>query len=175
MSIKVCNDRSMASITSLPSGISAGSLVLLSTQTVSDSGTVDFTSNIDSTYKEYIFKFINFQPATNQTDFTFQADTGTNTNYNNGWACGLDEVAIFDEEKDSNWVSATYNGGVPNNLQGQSGLVGYWRFEEGSGTTVEDLSGKGNHGTLTNDTLGADGGAAWVDATDTPTWSTDTP
>ena len=101
--------------------------------------------------------------------------SGTNTNYNNGWACGLDEVAIFDEEKDSNWVSATYNGGVPNNLQGQSGLVGYWRFEEGSGTTVEDLSGKGNHGTLTNDTLGADGGAAWVDATDTPTWSTDTP
>jgi len=101
--------------------------------------------------------------------------SGTNTNYNNGWACGLDEVAIFDEEKDSDWVSATYNGGVPNNLQGQSGLVGYWRFEEGSGTTVEDLSGKGNHGTLTNDTLGADGGAAWVDATDTPTWSTDTP
>ena len=101
--------------------------------------------------------------------------SGTNTNYNNGWACGLDEVAIFDEEKDSNWVSATYNGGVPNNLQGQSGLVGYWRFEEGSGTTVEDLSGNGNHGTLTNDTLGADGGAAWVDATDVPTWSTDTP
>jgi hypothetical protein len=101
--------------------------------------------------------------------------SGTNTNYNNGWACGLDEVAIFDEEKDSDWVSATYNGGVPNNLKGQSGLVGYWRFEEGSGTTVEDLSGNGNHGTLTNDTLGADGGAAWVDATDTPTWSTDIP
>ena len=101
--------------------------------------------------------------------------SGTNTNYNNGWACGLDEVAIFDEEKDSDWVSATYNNGVPNNLKGQSGLVGYWRFEEGSGTTVEDLSGNGNHGTLTNDTLGADGGAAWVDATDTPTWSTDIP
>ena len=64
MSINVCNDRSMASITSLPSGISAGSLVLLSTQTVSDSGTVDFTSNIDSTYKEYIFKFIDIHPVT---------------------------------------------------------------------------------------------------------------
>ena len=101
--------------------------------------------------------------------------SGTNTNYNNGWACGLDEVAIFDEEKDSDWVSTTYNGGTPNNLEGQSGLVGYWRFEEGGGTTTKDLSGNGNHGTLTNDTLGADGGAAWVDATDTPTWSTNTP
>jgi len=101
--------------------------------------------------------------------------SGTNTNYNNGWACGLDEVAIFDEEKDSDWVSTVYNSGTPNNLEGQSGLVGYWRFEEGSGTTVKDLSGNGNHGTLTNDTLGADGGAAWVDATTTPTWSGDTP
>ena len=27
--------------------------------------------------------------------------SGTNTNYNNGWACGLDEVAIYDEEKDA--------------------------------------------------------------------------
>ena len=92
--------------------------------------------------------------------------SGTNTNYNNGWACGLDEVAIFDEEKDSNWVSATYNGGVPNNLQGQSGLVGYWRFEEGSGTTVEDLSGKGNHGILTSTDENTYG---------LPTWSNDAP
>lgn len=32
----------------------------------------------------------------------------------------------------------------PNNL----GLVGYWSFDDGSGTRVEDLSGNGNHGTL---------------------------
>ena len=37
MSINVCNDRSMASITSLPSGVSGSSLVLLSTQTASSS------------------------------------------------------------------------------------------------------------------------------------------
>jgi hypothetical protein len=58
MSINVCNDRSMASITSLPSGVSGSSLVLLSTQTASSSSTISFTSDIDSTYKEYIFKFI---------------------------------------------------------------------------------------------------------------------
>ncbi len=82
MSINVCNDRSMASITSLPSGVSGSSLVLLETQTASSSGTIDFTSNIDSTYKEYIFKIINAHPATDNVTFKFQADTGTNTNYN---------------------------------------------------------------------------------------------
>ena len=59
-----------------------GSLVLLSTQTASSSSTISFTSGIDSTYKEYIFKFYNIHPATKSTMFTFQVDTGTNTNYN---------------------------------------------------------------------------------------------
>ena len=82
MSINVCNDRSMASITSLPSGVSGGSLVLLETQTASSSSTISFTSNIDSTYKEYIFKFIDIHPSAEYAHFSFQADTGTNTNYN---------------------------------------------------------------------------------------------
>ena len=82
MSINVCNDRSMASITSLPSGVSGGSLVLLETQTASSSATISFTSNIDSTYKEYIFKFIDVHPANDGVFLTFPADTGTNTNYN---------------------------------------------------------------------------------------------
>ena len=59
-----------------------GSLNLISTQTASSSATINFTSGLDSTYKEYIFKFIDIHPATDNTDFTFQADTGTNTSYN---------------------------------------------------------------------------------------------
>ena len=90
----------------------------------------------------------------------FGARNLTTVGYNYGWACGLDEVAIFDEVKD---VSILYNGGTPTDLTSESGLVGYWRFEEGSGTTVKDLSGNGNHGTLTTDDTGL------------PTWSTDTP
>jgi len=82
MSINVCNDRSMASITSLPSGVTGSSLVLISTQTASSSSTIDFTSDIDSTYKEYIFKFINIEPATDGADFSFQVETGTNSDYN---------------------------------------------------------------------------------------------
>ena len=61
-----------------------GSLVLLSTQTASSSSTISFTSGIDSTYKEYIFKFYNIHPSGDGSNgvFQFQTDTGTNTNYN---------------------------------------------------------------------------------------------
>ena len=82
MSINVCNDRSMASITSLPSGVTGSSLVLLETQTASSSATISFTSNIDSTYKEYIFKFISVHPATDGANLSFQANASGGSGYN---------------------------------------------------------------------------------------------
>ena len=66
----------------IETGDVGGSLVLISEQTASSSGTIQFTSGIDSTYKEYIFKFIDIHPASEYAHFSFQADTGTNTNYN---------------------------------------------------------------------------------------------
>jgi parallel beta-helix repeat protein len=50
-----------------------------------------------------------------------------------------------------------------------SGLVGYWTFDERSGTTACDSSGKGNIGTLTNGPLwavGKIGGALYFDGID---------
>ena len=47
----------------LDSGVTTGDLVLLSTVTASSSATLDFTSSINSTYKEYHFKYINIHPA----------------------------------------------------------------------------------------------------------------
>jgi len=38
-------------------------------------------------------------------------------------------------------------------------LVGYWRMDEGTGTTVKDYSGNGNDGTITN-------GAEWITVMD---------
>ena len=66
----------------LEAGDVGGSLNLISTSTASSSATIDITSGIDSTYKEYIVKFINIHPATDSVHFLFQGDTGTNTNYN---------------------------------------------------------------------------------------------
>jgi len=57
-------------------------MTLLETQTASSSATLSFTDNIDSTYDEYVFKFYDIHPATQNTYLTFQVDTGTNTSYN---------------------------------------------------------------------------------------------
>ena len=64
MALKFANNNSLSAITSLPASISGGALTLISTTTASSSSSLSFTSGIDSTYKEYIFKFINIHPAT---------------------------------------------------------------------------------------------------------------
>ena len=74
--------------------------------------------------------------------------------------------AIFNEAKDTTWISKVYNGGTPLNLINEEGLVGYWRFEEGEGTKVKDISGEGNHGVF---------GRVSGDTTALPTWTTDVP
>ena len=82
MALNFANNNSLSSITALPSGISGGGLNLISTQTASGSATIDFTSGIDSTYKEYIFKFINIHPATSNAKFTFNLSVDGGSNYN---------------------------------------------------------------------------------------------
>ena len=82
MAVLFAKNNSLSAVTSLPASISGGGFNLISTQTASSSSTIDFTSGIDSTYKEYIFKFYDIHPATDDVDFQFQIDTGTNTNYN---------------------------------------------------------------------------------------------
>ena len=65
----------------LETGDVGGSLVLISTQTASSSANISFTSGIDSTYKEYIFKYIDCHPATDNVEFQFNMTTdGTNFN-----------------------------------------------------------------------------------------------
>ena len=80
MSLNFCNNNSLSAITALPASISGGDLNLISTQTASSSATISFTSGIDSTYKEYIFKFINIHPASGQY-FTFQGSTDSGGSY----------------------------------------------------------------------------------------------
>jgi hypothetical protein len=55
---------------------------LLTTNTSSDAATSDFTSGIDSTYKLYIFKFIDVNPATDDAELTFQANAVGASGYN---------------------------------------------------------------------------------------------
>jgi len=103
-------------------------------------------------------------------DMIFGGRRNAGTEYNNGWACALSEVAIFDTAKDADWVTNVYNTNGPRrprrrgdklDFRNESGIVGYWKFNEGSGTTVTDYSGNGNHGTFA---------AISGDTTAYPTW-----
>ena len=78
----VSNGTTIIDAGALGSGVATGKMILLSTQTASGSANLSFTSGIDDTYDSYVFKFINMHPATNETQFAFQVDTGTNTSYN---------------------------------------------------------------------------------------------
>ena len=57
-------------------------LVLLDTETASGDASISFTSGIDSTYKEYIFKFINIHPATGDALFGWQANAVGGSGFN---------------------------------------------------------------------------------------------
>ena len=59
-----------------------GAWNFISKITASSDATISFTSGIDSTYKEYVFTFVNIHPEADQKRITFQVDTGTNTSYN---------------------------------------------------------------------------------------------
>ena len=81
MALNFANNNSLSAITSLPASISAGAFTLLQTQTASSSATISFTSNIDSTYDAYMFKFYDIHPETNQKSFQFQSSTNGGSSY----------------------------------------------------------------------------------------------
>ena len=104
-------------------------LVLLSTFT-SDGSDSDatFTSGIDSTYKEYLFVFNNLHPETDTSEFMFQADTGTNTNFNQTITSTV--FRAYHDEADSS-----------------TGLAYYSAKDQAQGTSFQSLSddvGNGN-------------------------------
>ncbi len=68
----------------------------------------------------------------------------------------IDDVRIYDRALSAAEVAEHYSGVYAND----TGLVGRWDFDEGSGTTAVDSSGNGNDGTL-----GGDG-----EGTDLPSW-----
>ena len=62
------NNNSISAITSAGQ-LAQGKMTLLQTQTASSSASISFTSNIDSTYPIYVFKFINVHPSADSSHF----------------------------------------------------------------------------------------------------------
>ena len=81
MSIVKLNNRSVKDITAFGSITSLGSLTHIATQTASSSASISFTSGIDSTYKEYIFYFVNIHGSA-ESELTFNMSVDSGSNYN---------------------------------------------------------------------------------------------
>jgi len=120
----------------------------------------------NNTGKLYIDGQLNDSDASITSFGTMNLNTGTigTGNTSNGdldsnvypFTGKLDEVRIYNRALSAGEITRLYNLTkpkllAPNNL----GLVGYWSFEEGTGTKAGDMSGNGNTGTTT--------GTAWVD------------
>ena len=81
MALVKYNNNSISSVTALGS-LPAGGLNLITTNTITSGvSSSSFTSNIDSTYDTYLFKFISIHPATDNATFQFQASTNGGSSY----------------------------------------------------------------------------------------------
>ena len=73
---------SIANVTAYNASVATGGMVLISSQTASNSASISFTTGIDSTYKEYQFYFINVHARTDKAYWSFNMSTDGGSNYN---------------------------------------------------------------------------------------------
>ena len=66
------------------------------------------------------------------------------------WPGNFNDIAFFDDVLTAGEVSTIYNSGDPKDESSHSGLVGYWKMEENTGTSVADSSSNSNAMTLVN-------------------------
>ena len=98
---------------------------LIETLTASASGTLDFTSGIDSTYDEYVFKFNNIHAGTDTAIFSFQGNASGGSGYNETITSSYFES--YHQENDADAAGPSYN---------TSG-------DQGQGTAFQNLSQQG--------------------------------
>jgi len=81
MSLIKLNNRAVKDVTEFGSISSLGSLTHISTATASSSASIEFTSGIDSTYKEYVFYFHSIHPQNDNVPFTFNGSIDGGSTY----------------------------------------------------------------------------------------------
>ena len=128
------NDASVASITALAQVSAGDGITLISSQTASSSASLSFTTGIDSTYRTYLFKWINCHPATIRDEFQFNMSTDGGSNYN-----VTKTTTFFRTYHGEDGVSATLAYHTPSDLA-QS--TGYQRIMAGMGNGADE-SGSG--------------------------------
>ena len=81
-------------------------MTLLTTNTSSNAASSSFTSSIDSTYKLYIFKFLDVNPATDDVHFTFQVNAAGGSGYNENMVTTYHQS--YHKEDDSDTAAFNY-------------------------------------------------------------------
>jgi hypothetical protein len=158
--IKLSNN-GVKNITSVGS-IGTGDLVFISKQTASSSASISFTSGIDSTYKEYIFYFVNIHAGTDRVKFQFQGSTDGGSNYNTTMTTTY--FNAYHTESDSGTPTVEYNTGQddaqstsfsdlipPIGIDNDNNAVGYLHlFNPSSTTFVKHFISNMNHTYVTS-------------------------
>ena len=101
----------------------------------------EYSIQIDFNFADYYSLGQEWDPSSTPSDF---------------FIGNLDDISIWDIVLDSNHIQQ-YNSSSPNG--DEEGLVGYWDFNEGTGSTLTDQTSNGNDGIIN--------GATW--STDVPT------
>jgi len=141
---------------SMASGF-GGNLKFISKATASASASIEFTSGIDSTYKEYVFYFNNIHPSTDGGFFAFNLSTDGgstyavtktstmfNTQHGEGGAGGvLGYEGAYDLAQSTSYQRLVAGGGVGNGSD--ESLSGYLKiFNPSSTTYVKHFIGSTN-------------------------------
>ena len=96
-------------------------MTLITTNTESGDATSSFTSSIDSTYKLYIFKWINCNPATDNQAFKVNFSTDGGSNYN--MSKTVTSLLIYHGENDGGGLMEN-NSNLGNNTGGMALATG---------------------------------------------------
>ena len=133
MSIIKLNNNGVKNATAFGSISSLGSMTFIKKLTASSSATLSFVDGassvvLDNTYKEYLFTFKDIHPASDNVQFSFQVDTGTNTNYNQT-------------------ITSTFFDAYHEEADGDAGLTYRTAYDQAQGTAFQPISlqtGNGN-------------------------------
>jgi len=133
MALKFANNQSLTATTALPSAVPTDNLILISSQTASNSANISFTTGLNGTYDLYEFKFINIQPSTNDATFQFNGSTDSGSNYN------VTKTTTFFHAYHDEGDTATSLGYDTSSDLAQS--TGYQTIHQGVGNTGSKNSG----------------------------------
>ena len=146
MSIIKLNNNSVKNVTTFGS-VTGGSMNFISKTTISSpTSSVQFTSGIDNTYKEYLFYFVNLHPNSNSEPdirMNFSIDGGSNYNVTKTTTAFYarhaenDDFASISYESDSDLAQSTANQAVGLNMESDNdgSLNGYLHLFNPSSTT----------------------------------------